>query len=234
MASMQFPGERHVPSRSRVISHLPFILTQDDDYPDGINYFMHDRGRGKIDPLNIDKPRTKLEPLAQKTVEGIGYKICDLLTWAETEEAHPDLGIVAWHEIKRWHIEGPYLDAMRRGYGITSVRELRDAGLHFSFRASSYNLVILHMLARHSNAATARDYARRRAAECPYQVQEMHRHALIQWELEKVAREGFGSLSRLQKVYWLDHIREQLHAWPDLKPKLDEIISHHTEIGRMI
>ncbi|MNL05634.1 hypothetical protein D3C87_1262440 [compost metagenome] len=71
-------------------------------------------------------------------------------------------------------------------------------------------------------------------AECPYQVQEMHRHALIQWELEKVAREGFGSLSRLQKVYWLDHIREQLHAWPDLKPKLDEIISHHTEIGRMI
>ncbi|CVI54681.1 hypothetical protein CFBP4996_08575 [Agrobacterium leguminum] len=48
-------------------------------------------------------------------------------------------------------------------YGITTVRELRDAGLHFSFRASSYNLVILHMLARHSNAATARDYARRRA-----------------------------------------------------------------------
>ncbi|CVI54682.1 hypothetical protein CFBP4996_08570 [Agrobacterium leguminum] len=116
MASMQFPGERHVPSRSRVISHLPFILTQDDDYPDGINHFMHDRGRGKIDPRNIDKPHTRLKPLAQETIEGIGYKICDLVTWAETEEAHPDLGIIAWNEIKRWHVEGPYLDAMRRGY----------------------------------------------------------------------------------------------------------------------
>ncbi|MND26008.1 hypothetical protein D3C80_164460 [compost metagenome] len=71
-------------------------------------------------------------------------------------------------------------------------------------------------------------------AECPYQVQEMHRHALIRWELEKVAREGFASLSRLQKVYWLDHIREQLHAWPDLKPKLDEIVNLNPEIGRMI
>ncbi|MDW9650147.1 hypothetical protein GOB33_18835 [Sinorhizobium meliloti] len=54
------------------------------------------------------------------------------------------------------------LEGLRR-YGVNGgVRELRDAGLHFSFKASSHSLVILHMLARHGSKATARDYARRR------------------------------------------------------------------------
>lgn len=48
-------------------------------------------------------------------------------------------------------------------YGMTDgVRQLRDAGLQFGFRSSGHSLLILHMLARHSNPATAASYARRR------------------------------------------------------------------------
>lgn len=110
------PAEKHIPRNSRMKDFIPFITTRDDDYPDGVNYFMHDRGRGKIDPSNLDKPRTRLKLLAQRSIDGIAYKLCDLLTWAESEEAHPELGRIPWFAIKRWHIEGPYLDAMRRGY----------------------------------------------------------------------------------------------------------------------
>jgi hypothetical protein len=47
-------------------------------------------------------------------------------------------------------------------YGLTAgVRQLRDAGLQFGFRASGHSLRILHLLARHSSRDTAAAYARR-------------------------------------------------------------------------
>ncbi|MDW9650148.1 tyrosine-type recombinase/integrase [Sinorhizobium meliloti] len=116
MATIHMPNERHIPPGSRMKEYIPYIIAQEGDYPDGVNYYIYDRCRGKIDPSDIDKPRTKLKQLAQKTIHGIAHKMCDLLTWAESEEAHPGLGRIPWFGIKRWHIEGPYLDAMRRGY----------------------------------------------------------------------------------------------------------------------
>lgn len=48
-------------------------------------------------------------------------------------------------------------------YGLTAgVRQLRDANLQFGFRGSGHNLLILHLLARHSTHETAAAYARRR------------------------------------------------------------------------
>jgi hypothetical protein len=56
----------------------------------------------------------------------------------------------------------PLLEIFQR-YGLTAgVRQLRDAGLQFGFRTSGHNLLILHLLARHSNPGTAAAYARRR------------------------------------------------------------------------
>lgn len=71
-------------------------------------------------------------------------------------------------------------------------------------------------------------------AECSYQVQEMNRHSLLQWELDRARAGGLTSLSRLQEAYWVSHIREQLHAWPDLKPKFDEILKKNPELGKSI
>ncbi|MDW9650146.1 hypothetical protein GOB33_18830 [Sinorhizobium meliloti] len=68
-------------------------------------------------------------------------------------------------------------------------------------------------------------------ADCPYQVQEMYRHDLLDWEIGKVSAEWLKSLSKLQKAYWLNHIQEQLHAWPDLKPKFEKILKTHPELA---
>ncbi|AYD01470.1 hypothetical protein NCHU2750_20850 [Neorhizobium sp. NCHU2750] len=47
-------------------------------------------------------------------------------------------------------------------YGIKGgIRALRDVGLQFGFKASGHNLLVLHMLARHSSRATAAAYAHR-------------------------------------------------------------------------
>ncbi|MBY5504101.1 hypothetical protein HFO81_00935 [Rhizobium leguminosarum] len=47
-------------------------------------------------------------------------------------------------------------------YGINGgVRQIRNVGLQFGFRASGYSLLILHLLARHSDTSTAARYARR-------------------------------------------------------------------------
>lgn len=139
------------------------------------------------------------------------------------EELHkPDLSAQEWSELERllfikddlfiyktdWQITSlrwvshrlndtprQLLMGLRR-YGLKSVRELRDAGLHFSFKASSYNLVILHMLARHSSQTTARDYARRRPF---FQKSEDLFVAIFDRSVELV-RAGRYSLSALRKA----------------------------------
>jgi len=56
----------------------------------------------------------------------------------------------------------PLVEVLKR-YGLTAgVKQLRDVGLQFGFRASGNNLLILHLLARHSSRETAAAYARRR------------------------------------------------------------------------
>lgn len=56
----------------------------------------------------------------------------------------------------------PLVEVFKR-YGLTAgVKQLRDAGLQFGFRVSGNNLLILHLLARHSSRETAAAYARRR------------------------------------------------------------------------
>lgn len=101
---------------SRLLEGRPFIMEADGGYPQGINWYLDGRCSGNIDPQNLTKsPTSPKEPL-HNTVRRIAYSIANLLTWGETEEAHPTLGILRWYDIKYWHIADPYLDALKRGY----------------------------------------------------------------------------------------------------------------------
>ncbi|MBY5504100.1 site-specific integrase [Rhizobium leguminosarum] len=55
------------------------------------------------------------------------------------------------------------------------------------------------------------------SAECPWQVQEMFRKDLVQWEFAMVRSGGLKTSSKLQKTYWMKEMKEQLTAWPDLR-----------------
>lgn len=87
-------------------------------------------------------------------------------------------------------------DTLKR-YGLSGqLRELRDAGLTFSFKSSTWNLSILQMLARHGDRDTANIYARRR------QSIEAARSAMkhVSAQAMVLARSENFSVARLRKV----------------------------------
>lgn len=46
----------------------------------------------------------------------MAHHLVDLLTWGETEHAHPGLGCLDWREIKAWHINDLWKDQLLLGY----------------------------------------------------------------------------------------------------------------------
>lgn len=87
-------------------------------------------------------------------------------------------------------------DTLKR-YGLSGqLKELRDAGLTFSFRTSTWNLSILQMLARHGDRGAANIYARRR------QSIEAARSAMkhVSAQAMVLARSENFSVKRLRKV----------------------------------
>ena len=117
MATVHWPGNEvaRVPKRAHLIG-VPFIMTGDEEFPDGINAFIFERARGKVSALHGAAPRVRLRPLDREARRKIAYNLADLLTWGETERAHPTQGTIRWDQLKSWHILEMYQDALIRGY----------------------------------------------------------------------------------------------------------------------
>lgn len=62
------------------------------------------------------------------------------------------------------------------------------------------------------------------SAECPWQVQEMFRKELVEWEFDMARSGGLKTSSRLQKTYWIQQMKEQLFAWPDLRDAFETLL----------
>lgn len=116
MAFVYWPKVEHIRRISLLKEGRPFLMEADGDYPQGVNWYLDGRCNGKIDPQNLGKPPTVSREPLHNTVRRIAYSLANLLTWGETEEAHPTLGVLKWHQMKHWHIADLYLDALNRGY----------------------------------------------------------------------------------------------------------------------
>lgn len=68
------------------------------------------------------------------------------------------------------------------------------------------------------------------SAECPWQVQELFRRDLIEWEFGLARSGGLKSFSKLQKVYWVQQMKEQLGAWPDLRDEFATLLQTVPEL----
>ncbi|AYD01469.1 tyrosine-type recombinase/integrase [Neorhizobium sp. NCHU2750] len=131
MAFLHWPTSAHIPLMNNMREGYPFISDVTGNLTSPVNWYIYDRCRGKIDPENLAKPRTKLKELSHNTVKKVGYSICNALTWGETEEAHPNLGVLLWHQIKEWHVTEIYQDALTRGYWTQQFwQDGHEAPLH--------------------------------------------------------------------------------------------------------
>lgn len=116
MAFVCWPMEKHMRRMSVLKAGHPFILEASGEYPDGVNWYLFERCRGRIDASDLKAPRSNpIEP-SHNNVKSIVYAIANVLTWGETLEAHPSCGILRWDQLKRWHVTELYTDALTRGY----------------------------------------------------------------------------------------------------------------------
>lgn len=117
MAEVRWPGrEAHRIKRYAALKGIPFLITDDGEYPDGVNHYLFERVRGSLPALIGAGPRLVPRRLSGSSARQIAYNLSDLLRWAATAAAHPDIGAVHWCDLKSWHIIELYQDALNLGY----------------------------------------------------------------------------------------------------------------------
>lgn len=117
MATLHWPRcEIARDSSFAALRDIPFVLTESEDYPDGINLYLYERARGKLAAQHKPHNRLILRPLERSSAKVVAHHLVDLLTWAETELAHPSLGCLDWREVKAWHINDLWKEQLLLGY----------------------------------------------------------------------------------------------------------------------
>ena len=87
-----------------------------EGYPDGVNAYICERVRGSMPPRPGSSPRLIPRPLGRHAAKLIAYSLADLLRWAATASAHPNLGVIGWRDIRSWHVTELYQDALTLGF----------------------------------------------------------------------------------------------------------------------
>lgn len=116
MATVHFPG----PETRRVLglkalADVPFILTGDEDYPERINDYIRERAQGFLAHDDAER-RLVGRQMERGSAAALARSLADLLTWAESAQAHPRLGAIAWKDIRYWQIVELYRDALMQGF----------------------------------------------------------------------------------------------------------------------
>lgn len=115
MAEIRIPAPEHMAPRRRTDPFIPFVISDEDDYLDGLNHYLQRRCSGRIDPADVTAPVLKPVALSFKTNIKIAQFLCDFRTFCETETAHPELGKISLEDVREWHILELYSNAMHRG-----------------------------------------------------------------------------------------------------------------------
>lgn len=122
MATVHWPKTR--PLKSGRSLETPFLMTDDDDYPDGVNHYLAERLRGRISPKSV-KPVLAPRQLSHSAGRSVAYALADFLRWCGSYDAHQAVGEINWREAKRWHVFELYQDALVRGYWTASYWSTR-------------------------------------------------------------------------------------------------------------
>jgi hypothetical protein len=103
---------KHLPNQSSRYSDIfgsKYILLDSGEYPEGINAFLQHRRNGGF---SRRRSRRRLRP---KTEAAAAERLCNYLTFVETDDAHPTLPGLDWKHSKEWHVRHLYENALRTG-----------------------------------------------------------------------------------------------------------------------
>ncbi|MDX3925134.1 MAG: tyrosine-type recombinase/integrase [Shinella sp.] len=121
MATVHYP--KYPPknaARYKSALRTPYVLAACGDYPDGINAYIYERGNGGP---SSGVNRVRLRP---KSLRAVAERVCNFLTFLETDEAHPASPSLNWRDVKEWHVTHLYENAQTLGvwsqeYFLTGV-----------------------------------------------------------------------------------------------------------------
>lgn len=93
----------------RSLVRTPYVRLANDEYPDGINHYIADRRKHK------GKKSANKKLLRPRSKKSVAEKICNFLTFVETDEMHPAVPNLQWQQVKEWHVTHLYENAMVLG-----------------------------------------------------------------------------------------------------------------------
>ncbi|KQV36326.1 tyrosine-type recombinase/integrase [Rhizobium sp. Root1204] len=131
MASLNWISPRTRSPFLKSISHIPYIIGDDDEYIDGMNLYLQERCSGKIRLAKGIINNVGTYHRSHNAIRAIGYNLTNIVSWMYCIECHPDHGIIHWKNLARWHIEDLYREHMVRGfwtqeYWATSIQNSLD------------------------------------------------------------------------------------------------------------
>jgi hypothetical protein len=88
MASVHIPCRSEQKGIRRFSGTTPYIMDCGDRYLEGVNHYIYDRIRGKINPGDLSQPRSKLRKLSATTARAIAAAICDGLEPCKSVDVH--------------------------------------------------------------------------------------------------------------------------------------------------
>ncbi|MBX4997468.1 hypothetical protein HJB72_05625 [Rhizobium lentis] len=145
------PGRIRIPSLKRPWSHPFQVLT----FVQNMTQPLRTEIKRRIGELSAKADRTEQE---RRELDRLQFIKDDMFVYRSEQEVTSLKFVTREQQIT----PRPLVEVLKR-YGLSAgVKQLRDVGLQFGFRASGNNLLILHLLARHSSRETAAVYARRR------------------------------------------------------------------------
>lgn len=116
MASLNWISPRSRSPFLRGISHIPYILGDDDEYIDGMNLWLQERCSGRIQLSKGIVNNIATYQRSRNTIRAIGYNLTYFAGWLYCAECHPDHGVIHWTDVARWHVEDLYREHMVQGF----------------------------------------------------------------------------------------------------------------------
>jgi len=120
MASVHIPCRTEHKGIRRFGYTTPYIIDSGDRYLEGVNHYIYDRIRGKINPGDLSRPKSMLRRLSTTTARAIVSAICDGTNFLESEISHPSLGSLNWLDARAWMFNELYEEAMTKGFWTQS------------------------------------------------------------------------------------------------------------------
>ncbi|WP_426122768.1 tyrosine-type recombinase/integrase [Pararhizobium sp. PWRC1-1] len=110
---MRYPEATNLPYGSVVDLRIPYLLTEDNDYPEGLNFFLQE-GLNRVAATPQNDVLRKYE-VSSSLIRGASYTLLNFINFQEHISQFPELACGTWRNVQPLHTR-LYSMCMRKGY----------------------------------------------------------------------------------------------------------------------